>query len=230
MARLFLTMSILLASLNGFAADAKVTSTDLPAEAQAVLLETQGQDALASTQKSEAAPAAAPTATAVAESEDKPVLAESEIPLKLDEKKAVSEGPGLFSRMLFGFAVLVILAGGGYVFMRRYGKPGPRQNAPQIKVLTQHWLGPKKSLAIVRVAGESILIGVTDHNISMIKSLALLDEEIPVETPDHFQAAMDKAALPRHEIEENGEDFQMTGLNQIRDVVSKKLKNMRSIN
>lgn len=202
-------------------ARAETAVQGLPPEAREVLAETQGVAPV------ETPPA--PVETAI-ESEAKPVLAESQIPLKLEEKKSAVEGPGPLSRMLMGFAVLVLLAGGGYVLMKRYGKPGPRKNAPQIKVLTQHWLGPKKSLAIVRVAGESILIGVTDQNISMIKSLALLDEEIPVETPDRFQSAMEKAALPDHEIQEEGEDFQMTGLNQVRDVVAKRLKNMRSIN
>lgn len=218
---------MILALSSGAVAFAAGGVSELPAEARQVLVETQGTDAL--TAPSTPVVTAAPVETA-AESEAKPVLAESQIPLKLDEKKSSAEGPGPFSRMLMGFAVLAILAGGGYFVVRRYGKPGPRKNAPQIKILTQHWLGPKKSLAIVRVAGESILIGVTDQNISMIKSLALLDEEIPVETPDRFQSAMEKAALPEHEIQEDGEDFQMTGLNQIRDVVSKRLKNMRSIN
>ena len=47
----------------------------------------------------------------------------------------------------------------------------------KIRIMTQHFLGPRKSLAIVRVAGESILIGITDQNINMLKSLSLLDED-----------------------------------------------------
>ena len=66
----------------------------------------------------------------------------------------------------------------------------------QIKVLSQHYLGPKKSLVIVRVAGESILVGVTDSNISMIKSLALIDDEVPVETPKNFADALNSEKAP----------------------------------
>ena len=45
-------------------------------------------------------------------------------------------------------------------------------------------------MAIIRVAGESILIGVTDSHISMIKSLSLIDDEVPSEVPQKFAEVM----------------------------------------
>jgi flagellar protein FliO/FliZ len=125
----------------------------------------------------------------------------------------------------------------------------------RIKVLTQHHLGPKKSLMIVEVAGESMLIGVTDSNISMLKSLSLIDDEIPEQLPHSFENAIEQNfiesenhAKPRLkesraqrtlaaassletalEDHDEGENFALHGLSEIRDKVSTRLKNMRPL-
>lgn len=143
-------------------------------------------------------------------------VSESEIPVHLDnaKKSAASDSPWM--RMFMGLSVAAILSVGAWVLVRRAKtKSGSKEAAPQIKVLTQHYLGPKRSLAIIRVAGESILIGVTDQNISLIKELSLLDEDVPVTVPTNFNQSL-----------EDAEDFSMTG---IKDFVSTRLKNMRTI-
>lgn len=164
-------------------------------------------------------------------------LDESEIPLNLEKgKKASSEDSGVF-RILFTLSILGLVGGGAYFFLKKYSIPQAKQNQTQIKVLQQHYLGPKKSLAIVRVAGESILIGVTDHNISMIKSLSLLDDEVPEEAPQTFTKVLGGlGSSSNEEITEpsrkatkeldSDEEFAISG---IKDIVSKRLKGMRSI-
>lgn len=169
---------------------------------------------------------------------------ESEIPLNLEAgKKAAAEGGGVF-RILFTLSMLGVVGTGAFFFLRKYKIPKAMKSQTQIKVLQQHYLGPKKSLAIVRVAGESILIGVTDHNISMIKSLSLLDDEVPEEAPQSFgkvlgqsakdvsfddTAAEDEAPAPRNKRSAKDldldEEFAISG---IKDIVSKRLKGMRS--
>lgn len=170
---------------------------------------------------------------------------ESEIPLNLEaHKKSASEDGGLF-RILFTLSMLGLVGTGAFFFLRKYSVPKERKHQTQIKVLQQHYLGPKKSLAIVRVAGESILIGVTDHNISMIKSLSLLDDEIPEEAPKNFEKVLgkndwdSKVEFENSDAKENplrskrapkdldaDEEFAISG---IKDIVSKRLKGMRSI-
>ena len=89
------------------------------------------------------------------------------------------------------------------------------------------------------MAGESILVGITDSNISMIKSLSLIDDEVPITTPKTFADAMMKPAAKSgasalmngntaSELNDNEleEEFSFAGL---KDSVSKKLKSMRSI-
>ncbi len=87
----------------------------------------------------------------------------------------------------------------------------------------------------MRVAGESILIGITDHNISMIKSLSLLDDEVPEEAPKSFghvlgdfheeeKTSSKKRSAKESELDSD-EEFAIRG---IKDIVSKRLKGMRS--
>ncbi len=194
------------------------------------------------------AAATAATADAVA-TKDLPKIdnrKESEIPLNLEKQKnAGTEGSSWF-RILMTLSILGAVGCGAFIFLRKYSIPKERKHQTQIKVLQQHYLGPKKSLAIIRVAGESILIGVTDHNISMIKSLSLLDDEVPEEAPKSFGKTM--ATFEEDEEEQQfspepkervtfksraketastdaDDEFAISG---IKDIVSKRLKGMRN--
>ncbi|MGZ3744889.1 MAG: flagellar biosynthetic protein FliO [Pseudobdellovibrionaceae bacterium] len=151
---------------------------------------------------------------------------ESEIPLNLQAPKKASEDSHPVFKIILIFSMMGLVGTGAYIYLRKYAKnnfAAGKNN--QIKILTQHYLGPKKSLAIIRVAGESILIGVTESNINMIKSLALLDDEVPEEVhSSHFSDVFGGVpAAIREESEE--EEFSIRG---IKEVVSKKLKGMRS--
>lgn len=186
---------------------------------------------------SEPAVAAVEAAASPVAEGQKDVRSEAEIPLNLDaNKKAATEGSSVF-RILFTLSILGLVGAGAYVFLRKYSVPKAMKHQTQIKVLQQHYLGPKKSLAIVRVAGESILIGVTEHNISMIKPLSLLDDEIPEEAPESFgrvlgnqrpQANFDETSNEERKTKtlDADEEFAISG---IKDIVSKRLKGMRSL-
>lgn len=178
--------------------------------------------------------------------------AESEIPVQLASSKQALPNSTPWNRFAIAISVLGVMGCGAYFFGKKYLKAGMSKNQhTQIKVITQHYLGPKKSLAIVRVAGESILIGITDNNINAIKSLSLLDEDIPESTPSNFQtvfnstagseAASEKSAKHNKKMANSdgglgvgnqrdnadiGEEFSITA---VKDFVSSKLKNMRSI-
>lgn len=178
------------------------------------------------------APESAPVSASVsAPAEEKAsTLKETEIPVHLEaaKKTVVSENPMV--KMLISFSIIGILGCAAFYLIRKYRFQNPNTQATQIKILSQHYLGPKKSLAIVRVAGESVLIGITDQNISMIKSLSLLDEDIPEESPKDFPSLFSKKtkldSFEAEEPEKREDDFTFSG---IKDFVSVKLKNMRSL-
>lgn len=159
---------------------------------------------------------------------------EQEIPVILDGPKKTADAQNSLFKYTLAFGVIGIMGCVSYFLLRKYRFKNPAASKTQIKVLTQHYLGPKKSLAIIRVAGESILIGVTDNNINLIKSLALLDEDIPEETaekiPNNFSSVFN-SKLKNQTISETGaeasaDEFAFSG---IRDIVSGKLKNMRNL-
>lgn len=139
---------------------------------------------------------------------------ESEIPLTVNAVKPALVGENPLVKMVVTLGVFAVFVLGGFVFITRLNGKSKSSKASQIKVLTQHYLGPKKSLSIIRVAGESILIGITDQSITHIKTLSLLDEEIPDSTPREFSNLI------------KDEEFSMKG---IKDIVSDKMKNMRSL-
>ncbi len=140
---------------------------------------------------------------------------ENEIPLNLENKKAlVGNENGIFKFVLF-FSILGTLLTGLWIFIKKFNHKNISKNNNEIKILAQHYLGPKKSIAVIRVAGESLLIGITDHNVNLIKALSILDEELPEVTPKEFSKLLTE-----------DDEFSIKG---IKDIVSTKLKSMRSI-
>ncbi len=168
-------------------------------------------------------------------------LKESEVPVQFDAVKEKANEKGSMSRILISLGVVFSLMGGAIFALKTWSKKRSVQTSGMsIRVLTQHHLGPKKSIAIIQVAGESILVGITDHNISMLKTLALIDDEIPTDQPNKFDDALynyeeEEGEIGKHfsrnkEKEEvEPDDFALRGISEIRDVVSKRLKGMRQI-
>ncbi len=167
---------------------------------------------------------------------------EEQIPLNIDVVKKATDTAPTSNRMLLTGIILMGMLGAAYYLVRKYKTSNTiNKSNMQIKVLSQHYLGPKKSLAIIHVAGESMLIGITDSNISMMKSLSLIDDEIPASVPKSFaetlikntnKSAAGASSLAASEMNnelgdsELEEEFSFSGL---KDSVSKKLKSMRSI-
>lgn len=157
--------------------------------------------------------------------------AESEIPLTVDMTKKMGDATPTSTRLFMTAFILISILGATYYLVRKYKLSNNiNKSNKQIKIISQHYLGPKKSLAIIHVAGESMLIGVTDHNISMIKSLSLIDDEVPAHLPQNFsdtlQTKLQPAAGASAHPEELEEEFSFAG---VKDSVSKKLKSMRSL-
>jgi flagellar protein FliO/FliZ len=100
---------------------------------------------------------------------------------------------GTTSRLLMSLGLVLTLAiaigyGAKYWTRKRLGF----QDQTKIQILSQYHLGPKKSLVIVQVAGESLLLGMTDQSINLIKPLALIDDEIPTTSPSHFLGELEE--------------------------------------
>jgi len=166
--------------------------------------------------------AANDAAQAKAESKKAEVKKESEIPVLTESKKKEAGSMGIWQRLMMSAVIVLVAVGALTVLLKKYRSKHASQNKGlKIKILSQQFLGPKKSLVIVEVAGESMLLGVTDHNVSLIRTLSLLEEEMPAQTPDTFSSALQGAT--QGEIDE---DFGIAG---IKDRVRFRLKNMRNL-
>jgi flagellar protein FliO/FliZ len=225
MNKFVLSLSIIITLLSGITlAAAESLEVTVPAKSEATATATVAADSVIKAET--AVKVIEPTAKV-----DTVGKAESEIPVRLESSKKASESDSPLFRMLAGLAIVGLLAAGSLVYVKKIKKGKfSSEPAPDIKVLTQHYLGPKKSLAIIRVAGESILIGVTDQNISLIKELSLLDEDIPEHVPSKFKLKADRDlnnnSASEFDNEYGRDEFSFSG---IKDVVTTKLKNMRTL-
>ncbi len=146
---------------------------------------------------------------------------ESETPIHLNAgSKSTPNTPSLRSLAMATIGLVVLMVALLLGFRWWTARSHKTNNNTRIKILAQHYLGPKRSLAIIRVAGESILIGITDQNISLIKPLSLLDEEIPESSPQSFSQSLNSA---------DHDDVDDFAIKEIRNLVTTKLKDLRQI-
>ncbi len=170
-----------------------------------------------------------------------PTVKESEVPVHFDANKDKASEKSSLPRVLISLGVVFALLAGAIFVLKNWTKKRQGTNGGlKIRMLTQHHLGPKKSIAIIQVAGESILIGITDQNISMLKTLSLIDDEIPTGQPNKFDDALynyeeEAGEIGKHfsqakeDAQTEPDDFALRGISEIRDVVSRRLKGMRQL-
>jgi flagellar biogenesis protein FliO len=107
-------------------------------------------------------------------------VSESQIPLFPKGKTVEKAGLNPYWRVAASMVFIFIFGAGAIVVAKRRGyKRNVTGSTARIEVLHQHHFGPKRGLALVRVAGEVMLISMTDQNINMMKSVALIDDELP---------------------------------------------------
>jgi flagellar protein FliO/FliZ len=104
---------------------------------------------------------------------------ESEIPVFTKSDKVAKSESNLIWRLVASMILLGVVATGLVVTSKRYARTKNKGGEKvRIEVLHQYQLGPKKSLALIRVAGEAMLIGCTDQAINMLKPVTLIDDEL----------------------------------------------------
>jgi len=127
---------------------------------------------------------------------------ESEIPIALKASKKASEDKMKpLHKMVAALGTLILFALVLFYFIHRSGKRAMMSSgARNIKILSQKSIGPKRDLMVIKVAGESVLLGVTDQNINFIKSLSILDDEMPEISPDGFSKQLAQNLVPSKEL------------------------------
>ncbi|MGB0454043.1 MAG: FliO/MopB family protein [Bacteriovoracaceae bacterium] len=158
-------------------------------------------------------------------------------------KTKESEGKSFNEYLVKYFTILVFVFGGfgGLLLLIRKGviKKGKLNflsNTGQIEQVSSTFLGPKKSLHIVKVGGQVFFLGATDNSINLLSELsapsAVLKEAEKIISGDNFDESLDKQEETSKEFKikeditkpaakESGAEF----LDQIKE----KVKNLKSL-
>jgi len=81
------------------------------------------------------------------------------------------------AKMLLALAIVLVIFGGGAYFFKRYvfgrGRGLGRFGGPeaQVKVLSRNFIESRKNIAIVDVAGEVLVLGITQTTITFLTKL-----------------------------------------------------------
>lgn len=107
-------------------------------------------------------------------------LPENMIPVKMKEVSSTVTTPADTTWRLAASVAFIIVVGGALFYASRRWKRSPDKGgqAARIEMMHQFHVGPRRSIALIRVAGETMLVGITDHNINMLKSISLIDDEL----------------------------------------------------
>ena len=77
---------------------------------------------------------------------------------------------------------------------------------------------------LIRVAGETILLGVTDHNINHIKTLSLMEDELPSYSEPKFANQL-RETIDRTKINDDKEEvdgFSVSRLDEVKNAVTER--------
>ncbi len=153
---------------------------------------------------------------------------EKEIPLAAKTAKIEASSASGMGRMAAGIVAVLVLMGSLYFINKKLKekKSGAAFNHDSIKVVSQKYLGPKRQLTLVRVSGEYLLLGVTDHNISLIKQLSVIDDEIPDLVPQDFKTAVKRIDARSNELENQAHEvedsFSVSSLSDVKKIFQKR--------
>lgn len=97
------------------------------------------------------------------------------------EGKAGETGASLAGAVLQMIAALALIV--GTIYLAKYlvsklvgGGAGGSQRAGRIRIVETRYLSPKKSLVLVEVAGEYLLLASSGDNLTFIKQVDMLEE------------------------------------------------------
>lgn len=151
---------------------------------------------------------------------------EDKIPLKVKKKSSSPNEIMSFQKLAGGFFVVALLLTSALLVVRKLKSKNADKafNHESIKVISQKYLGPKRNLVLIRVTGEYLLLGVTDNNISLIKNLNVVDDEIPELTNKNFDEVLNKKEKTAisYGRSENEDSFSMSSLDDVKKIFKKK--------
>jgi flagellar protein FliO/FliZ len=102
------------------------------------------------------------------------------LPTSACAESPASQGFSFFSSLIQMVAALSLVI--GLILLTRHfaaklgGGAAPRLASKHIRVLETRYLSPKKSLVLIEVGGEYLLLASTDDGISLIRQVNVIEE------------------------------------------------------
>jgi flagellar biogenesis protein FliO len=99
----------------------------------------------------------------------------------------------LLVRVVVSLGVVLAVMAGAAAVLRRSGvvgtsgmgkRGGLRRRAVPIEVIARHGLSRSSSVAVLRVGERALVIGVTEHQVSLLTEIDPAELEAPPESPD----------------------------------------------
>ncbi len=138
---------------------------------------------------------------------------ESEIPMKLDLSKVKADRAPNSQTVLYIVLALSGIAVAGGLLIKKYGlRRKITREVPKMRVIASHALSPKAKVSILEISGEALLIGVTDHSITLLKNLTVIEDEMPEKYRNSFDEAMEDQGVQ--------DDFALQSIAGIEDRVT----------
>jgi flagellar biosynthetic protein FliO len=99
----------------------------------------------------------------------------------------------LLVRVVVSLGVVLAIMAGAAAVLRRSGvvgtsgmgkRGGLRRRAVPMEVIARHGLSRSSSVTVLRVGGRALVIGVTEHQVSLLTEIDPAELEAPPESPD----------------------------------------------
>ena len=78
-----------------------------------------------------------------------------------------------FFKMLVALAAVIALMIGAMYIIKKYfyQAPAATPGNAMIRVISSHYIGPRASIMLIEVLGQFMLLGVSDHQMSMLATI-----------------------------------------------------------
>jgi len=76
--------------------------------------------------------------------------------------------------------ILKMSQGSSSTWLKKMIKFKLKSKAKMIEVVSSHYLGPKKSIAVVKVQGRHLVLGITEESINLITQLSSVEDEFNI--------------------------------------------------
>ncbi len=91
--------------------------------------------------------------------------------LQLDPYAADGLTSALYKTVFITLVIVAIIVLGSKGLRQYWGRRSTATSALDMQILGRRYLNPKQSIAIVRVRGRELLLGITDHSIRLLCDL-----------------------------------------------------------